>query len=418
MKTTHERPGRPDVMKVLAGARPDELDPSRLAGSLRQREDLARILAGATDSRAARFRVPGRLRGGIRPLGTVVALTAVAASAVVVSTLDRDPFGVSPGAPPQTSSTAAEPGSSASDGQGDVRVDGRLELLSVAKKAETPTAEGTYWQTTTRSEDVNVVGAAGGKGQLFAVRDTSTAQWSVGVRPGTRSLMVSGLDAVIAPRTKEDEARWRAAGSPETMEAEVTGNEAGGTLGYTMGTRPPMVMRTDADDKIYALGPHNVSYQDLRELPSDSGELRRQLEKLHGEDSGAEAGVGRTAYVLRQAANLITMPVKPAVRAAAYRVMAEMPGVRGLGSVSDPLGRKGAGFTFPGTSRTPLGSVEQRLVVDPSTGAMLSEQLVLVEPSAKAQKAGLDAGTTVNYTATTRMSWGESQITVPKNAQQ
>jgi hypothetical protein len=127
--------------------------------------------------------------------------------------------------------------------------------------------------------------------------------------------------------------------------------------------------------------------------------------------------VGRTAYVLRQAAGLITMPVKPAVRAAAYRVMAEMPGVRGLGRVTDPLGREGVGFTFPGTPQTPLGSVEQRLVVDPSTGAMLSEQLVLVEPSAKAQKAGLDAGTTVNYTATTRMSWGQSQITVPENAQ-
>lgn len=416
MKTTHERSGRPDVMKVLAGARPDELDPSRLADSLRQREDLARILAGATDSRAARFRVPGRLRGGIRPLGTVAALTAVAASAVVVSTLDRDPFGVSPGSPPQASSTAAGPGSSTPDGQGDVPVDGRLELLGVAKKAETPAAEGTYWQTTTRSEDVNVVGAAGGKGQPFAVRDTSTAQWSVGVRPGTRSLMVSGLDAVIAPRTKEDEARWRAAGSPETMEAEATGNEAGGTLGYTMGTRPPMVMRTDADDKIYALGPQNVTYQDLRELPSDSGELRRELERLYGEDSGAEVK-GRTAYVLRQAADLITMPVKPAVRAAAYRVMAEQPGVRGLGRVTDPLGREGVGIAFPGTHRTPLGSVEQRLVVDPSTGEMLCEQLVLVEPSARAREAGLDAGTTVNYTATTRMSWGESQIKVPKNAE-
>ncbi|MER5227521.1 CU044_5270 family protein [Streptomyces flaveus] len=416
MKNTHERSGRPDVMKVLAGARPDELDPSRLADSLRQREDLARILAGATDSRAARFRVPGRLRGGIRPLGTVAALTAVAASAVVVSTLDRDPFGVSPGAPPQSSSTAAGPGTSTSDGQGDVRVDGRLELLSVAKKAETSTAEGTYWQTTTRSEDVNVVGAAGGKGQLFAVRDTSTAQWSVGVRPGTRSLMVSGLDAVIAPRTKEDEARWRAAGSPETMEAEATGNEAGGTLGYTMGTRPPMVMRTDADDRIYALGPQNVTYQDLRELPSDSGELRRELERRFGEDSGSEIR-GRTANVLRQAADLITMPVKPAVRAAAYRVMAEQPGVRGLGRVTDPLGREGVGIAFPGTHRTPLGSVEQRLVVDPSTGEMLCEQLVLVEPSARARTAGLDAGTTVNYTATTRMSWGESQIEVPKNAE-
>ncbi|MDX3693267.1 CU044_5270 family protein [Streptomyces europaeiscabiei] len=407
MRKTHGRPGRPDVMKVLAGARPDELDPSRLADSPRQRADLARILAGATDGRAARFRVPGRLRGGIRPFGTVAALAAVAASAVVVSSLDRDPLGVSPGAPAQSSSAAAGPGSSPTDG--------RLELLSAAKKAETSAGEGTYWQTITRSEDVNVVSAAGGKGRLFAVRDTGTSEWSVGVRPGTRSLMVSGLDAVIAPRTKEDEARWRAAGSPETMEAEVMGNELGGTLGYTMGAGRPMVIRTDHDDKIYALGSRNASYQDLLELPSDSAGLRRELERRHGEDSGAEIS-DRTAYVLRQATDLITMPVKPAVRAAAYRVLAEQPGVRGLGRVTDPLGREGVGVAFPGTDETPLGSVEQRVVVDPSTGELLCEQLVLVEPSARAREADLDAGTTVNYTATTRMGWSERQITVPENA--
>lgn len=415
MKNTRERSGRPDVMTVLADARPDELDPSRLADSPRQHEDLARILAGASDGHAARSRIPRGLWGGIRPLGTVAALAAVAASVVVVSTLDRqDPSGVRSSAHPPSSAATAGSGSSASDGRGDVRVDGRLELLGVAKKAETTAAEGTYWQTTTRSEDVNVVGA---KGRLFAVRTTSTEQWSVGVRPGTRSLMVSGLDGVTEPRTEADKARWRAAGSPATVQAEVATAAGQGTLGYTMGIRPPMVMRTDANDKIYALGPRNVTYQDLRELPSSSEQLRRQLERLHGEDSsGAETSGGRTVYVLRQAADLITMPVKPGVRAAAYRVIAELPGVRGLGRVTDPLGREGVGVAFPGTVRTPLGSVQQRLVVDPSTGAMLCEQDVLVEPSARAREAGLDPGTTVNYSATTRMSWGERQITVPKNA--
>ncbi|MEU6029491.1 CU044_5270 family protein [Streptomyces tauricus] len=417
MKNTRERAGRPDVMKVLADARPDELDPSRLAGSPRQHEDLARILARTTDTRTARSGVRGPLWSGIRPLGAVAALTAVAASAVVVTTLDRDSSGTRAGAAPQSSSAAADPGATGPGADGDVRVDGRLELLSVAKKAETPASEGTYWQTTTRSEDVNVVAPAGDKDQLLAVRTTSTDKWSVGVRPGTRSLMVSGLDGVTEPRTAADEAHWRAAGSPGTLQAEVSGNEQGGTLGYTMGTRRPMVMRTDADDKIYALGPQNITYQDLRELPSDSGKLHRELERLYAQDSGADTGVGRTAYVLRQAANLITMPVEPAVRAAAYRVMAELPGVRGLGRVTDPLGREGVGFTFPGTPSTPLGTVEQRLVVDPSTGEMLAELSVLVEPSARAEKAGLDAGTTVNYSATTRMSWGEHQITVPKNAQ-
>ncbi len=54
--------------------------------------------------------------------------------------------------------------------------------------------------------------------------------------------------------------------------------------------------------------------------------------------------------------------------------------------------------------------------MDPSTGAMLSDQVVLVKASARAKEAGLDAGTTVNYEATTRMNWGERQIAVPKNA--
>ncbi|MET8272667.1 CU044_5270 family protein [Streptomyces sp. NPDC005096] len=170
------------------------------------------------------------------------------------------------------------------------------------------------------------------------------------------------------------------------------------------------------DDKIYGLGSRNVTYQALGELPSKSAELRTYLERLYAADSGAETGAGRTAWVLRQAANLITMRVKPAVRAAAYRVMADLPGVKVLGRVSDPLGREGVGVVFPGTARTSLGITEQRLVVDPSTGAMLSEQQVLVEPSARAREAALDAGTTLNYQATSRMSWGEHQITVPKNA--
>ncbi|MDQ1035294.1 hypothetical protein QFZ75_001710 [Streptomyces sp. V3I8] len=97
---------------------------------------------------------------------------------------------------------------------------------------------------------------------------------------------------------------------------------------------------------------------------------------LSARDSGAGTGGGRTAHVLRQA----------------------------------------AGFVFPGTVWTPLGRVEQRLVVDPSTGAMLAEQTVLVEPSARAEKAGPAAGTTVNCTVTTRTGRGESRIPVPENA--
>ncbi|MFE0632568.1 CU044_5270 family protein [Streptomyces sp. NPDC058864] len=408
MKNTDQPSGRPDVLKVLADARPDELDPSRLVDPVRQRQDLARIVAGATDGRAARFLAPRR-RNAFRPLGAA-ALAAVAASVVVVSTLDwQEPTGRPAAKPPSSAGTDAPAGSP------DLRVDGHMELLSAARQAETSVAEGTYWQTTTRSENVDV---AGDEGNLFAVRSVSTDEWSVGVRPGTASLEVSGLDSVTEPRTAADRARWQSAGSPRTVEFEVGKKSGTGRLVTVMGTgRRPMVMRTNVDDKIYAVGPNNVTYKNLRALPSTSAELRRHLDRLYAQDSGADSGTSaRSAWMLRQAGNLVTMPVKPAVRAAAYRVMADLPGVRVTGRVTDPLGREGVGVDFPIAYRGPLGTTRERLIVDPSTGAMLSDVLVLVEPSARAKEAGLGAGTTVNYNATTKMSWGEHQITVPENA--
>ena len=81
MKNTTKRSQRPDVIKVLAEARPDDLNPSLLADSARQRRDFARIVTESTDIHAANH-AETRRRSGFRPLGAV-ALTAVAASAVV-----------------------------------------------------------------------------------------------------------------------------------------------------------------------------------------------------------------------------------------------------------------------------------------------------------------------------------------------
>ncbi|MFI7498816.1 CU044_5270 family protein [Streptomyces sp. NPDC049687] len=397
-RKTHERSARRnDVLKTLADARPAELDPAALAGSRRQREDLARIM---TEAQERPTRNPSAwLRPRLLPLG---AAATVAVSAVMVATLvQQDPPG-----PTSTQAGTRPPSATAT------ALNGRMELLGVAKAAESSTAEGTYWQVSGRSETVDVVGE---RGRRFALRTTSSSEWSVGVRPGTQSLMVTGLNAKTAPRTAADEERWRAAGSPRRVEGPA-GADGRMRLGYTIGTSRPMVMRTDNDNKIYALGPESVSYQDLRKLPTDSAQLGRHIERLYEQDGGAESSGGRTAWMLRRTADLITMPVKPGTRAAAYRVLADLPGIRVQGSITDPLGRKGMGITLPIEAATTLGSMEQRLVVDPSTGALLSEQTILVEPSAIAQEAGLVTGTTVNYEATTRMEWAERQITVPKNA--
>ncbi|MEU0035651.1 CU044_5270 family protein [Streptomyces sp. NPDC006333] len=409
MKNTTKHADQRDVMKVLGDARPEELDPSLLVDPARQQQVFARIITDSTDSRHdGRIAAPGH-RSGFRPLGAV-ALSAVAAAVVVaVGTIGQQGPTDRPTAQPQPSAPT-QPANSGSD----IRVDGHIELLSAAKNAEASPAEGTYWQTTTRTQHVDVADA---NGQLIAVSSTGTDEASVGVRSGTKSLMVSGVHSVTEPRTPADKNRWNAAGAPHTVVAELGQESGNAKIAYSIGPGRPMVMRTNIDNKIYAVGPNNVTYKDLRALPSTSDALRRHLEALYARDNGADSGTsGRSGWMLRQAGNLITMPVKPSVRAAAYRVMADLPGVRVIGHITDPLGRPGVAVEFPAAYRTPLGTTRERLVVDPATGAMLSDQTLLVKPSVRAKTAGLSSGTTINYAATTRMGWGEQQITVPKNA--
>lgn len=388
---------RPDAMRALADARPAALDPLLLAGSRRQREDLERITSRTPDRPAAAR--SAWLRPRLLPLGAVA---TVAASAVVVGALVQHGTAGTTGVRAKSSPSAAV----------SAGADDRLQLLAAAEAAGTSATGGTYWQVTTESQNVDVVGAAG---RHYALDSTATEQWSVGVRPGAESLMVSGLAARTAPRAAADAARWRAAGSPR----KVSGPARPGSrsaVRFTVGTSRPTVLHTNVGDQIYALGPDNVSYRELQRLPTDTDGLRRELLGRYARE-GAAAGE-RAEWLLRQAADLITMPVRSGTRAAAYRVIANLPGIRVDASATDPLGRAGVAVSLPRKAVTLLGGVAERLVVDPGTGALLSDQDVLVEPSALAREAGLTAGTTVRYAATTRMEWADRQIGVPKDARE
>ncbi|MER8155513.1 CU044_5270 family protein [Streptomyces sp. NPDC094472] len=384
---------RHDVMKTLADARPPELDPDHLAGSVRARRDLETILAGRAEAPELR-RSP---RMFTWRWALPVAATAAAAG-VLVATL------------PQGGSDAGGSRASAgptADGARHIPANGRLALQHVADRLDRTVDEGTYWQVTTRSGWIGVVDASG---ETFAVSSSEKQQRSFGVRPGTESLNVMGLDATTKPRTKRDAARWRAAGSPKDLTLADTGS--GGRLGLRIETgsgKRPMVDQINSGDRIAALGARNVTYEDLRKLPGDSAKLKEELADLYREDGGSEVR-GRTEWMWRQAAGLIGLPVKAEVRAAAYRVIAGLPGIRALGEVTDPLGREGVGFALPASDRPGYGTGHSELIVDPVTGALLSEQEVLTEPDAKAAEAGLTSGTVVNYTATVRSEWTDRQL--------
>jgi hypothetical protein len=79
---------------------------------------------------------------------------------------------------------------------------------------------------------------------------------------------------------------------------------------------------------------------------------------------GGHADNARTFWL---ATDLLNVEAPPAMRAAEFRMLATLPGVRYLGKVTDPLGRTGDVLALP--QKTP-GSVAA--IVDPKTSQLLS----------------------------------------------
>lgn len=86
--------------------------------------------------------------------------------------------------------------------------------------------------------------------------------------------------------------------------------------------------------------------QDLRALPADPDRLERLLPKRFGEPGRDTEPLTRNetgdSWMFSVARDIIlTMPVTPRVRAAAFRMIAGLPAVRTIGSVRDAEGRQG-----------------------------------------------------------------------------
>jgi hypothetical protein len=128
---------------------------------------------------------------------------------------------------------------------------------------------------------------------------------------------------------------------------------------------------------------HALTLAQLRALPADPA----KLEKLLG--APGESG---SAFLLETVPAVMEMPVTSAVRAALYRMLADLPGMENLGEVKDPAGQPGdsVGFTasyqdcrpgslylLPGKYSTVFASctVQQILIIDPATGLPMAEEL-------------------------------------------
>ena len=158
-----------------------------------------------------------------------------------------------------------------------------------------------------------------------------------------------GRQTFVGPR---DRRRWIADGRPDLFE-------------------PARRRSFSHDHPEYVAGASELTYDELAALPDDGEEMYDRLIELAG-DAGPTPDVEAfviVADLLREA------PVPRRVRAGLYRATAHIDGIRLVGEVRDPLGRRGVAVELEHEG------TRTQLVFDPKTSALLSEQEVLTESS-------------------------------------
>ncbi|WP_433465910.1 CU044_5270 family protein [Spirillospora sp. CA-128828] len=342
-------------------------EPPEAGTAARGRARLEREIHSPRRASRRMFRMPRLALGGFG----LAAAAAAAAGAVVLSS------GTAPRAPDRP---AASP------------VSARTVLLAAAVKAEgAPAGHGRYWSAVTR-EGGHVI--TDGR-EYYSVREIGL--WDAGPgktawvgehRVSCRDLgpAPSGGPTVIGPAPTNEPGKPSpapASGATPWTKAKVKGGEAFRLADWEGATAP-----------------------DVRKLPADPQSLRRFLDRALKQVPGH---VDSAEWLMSNAQKLGAAPVKPGVRAAMYRLLADSPGIRTLGSVTDPLGRRGDGVARQVRAGDTV--VDERLVIDPVTGRLLAQESVLVKPG-KAW-GGAKPGTVVSYSALVSYGWTDKVPAYP-----
>jgi hypothetical protein len=96
-------------------------------------------------------------------------------------------------------------------------------------------------------------------------------------------------------------------------------------------------------------------------------------------------------------------PVTPETRAAVFRAIADLPGVRSLGAMRDPLGRQGVAIATTTRREQGTGELERWLIVDPATARLLAVEDVAQTASTGSQWTR--PGSPVTWTAVVHEGW-------------
>jgi hypothetical protein len=257
----------------------------------------------------------------------------------------------------------------------------RTVLLTAARQVEhqpSATAGHGWWREHFIDADAWVVGPAGDRyvvEQRFDQRIWQRRTQSGGYR------QVSILRSLGArPQTAADVAAWRRDGSP-THWLLIDSNSQGGPRVLQMRPSRAEVTRSSipclrlAGERVPRHGTCVVFKSALR-LPTDPASLAKVLAgELAGDPEGASGALLLLAgsQFFLGGGPLAGRQFTPAMRAALYRELADLPGIRSLGIVRDPIGRSGLAVATAARPETGPGRIERRLIIDPGSGRLLAE---------------------------------------------
>ncbi|QKG23840.1 CU044_5270 family protein [Actinomadura verrucosospora] len=316
-------------------------------------------LREALRSKAAAFGTDPEAMGGIerrirrnrnrRAATAAGAAVAVAAAAVTVGVTGQD-----------------------GGGQGDGPAARRLLLTAADAAASAPAGTGRYWHTSGLSEELIQVGSPG-RGTYQVRERARTDLWMPRDGAAPAWIRTSGLGA--APATKADEAVWRAQGSPTTYRTTENGD-----------VRIPAAPGKPFTDRIKPGGygeefGQELTPEDVRTLPADPARLKTALLRLI---KRASADEGDEQLFDWGGSLLLRYPASPQVRAATYRMLAGLPGIRKLGTVTDRAGRTGTAVGLSAGADAQGSRFTERLVLDPTTGRALAWESVMTGKGGKA----------------------------------
>jgi hypothetical protein len=333
--------------------------------------DLQHVFASVPEPRRSpRFRRPALVVAG------TAAAAGLAASVIIAPQLIQGgrntPTGVN-------RPSAAHPGNFGKP------VDARSFLLAAAKTAaETPVGTGAYWYTRQRTFDKLLHNdylarkeiaklseeARNRKGKELAqaydkallgyvVYKSSIAERWQGksAKDGSRSVRKDVPELTFA--SPEDQAKWKADGSPKLFDTE------------------PAQYDDQNTDRFVSISNPSLTMDNLDELPTSAEALERELRVLFKAYTKRMGAGSFDEYVWQTGIDLFSAPTPPKVRAAMFRVMADQPGFTTKGTATDSLGRTGTVLTIvnPPADDAPHGT-RSHMIIDPETAEMLQHEIV------------------------------------------